>query len=90
MPKADSTLPADWFILGDMDIQAARILLTQNGPFPVVAFHIHQAIEKYLKGYLLSTGWPLRRIHDLETLVQEAITPRPGLYFIPGTLPGNC
>jgi HEPN domain-containing protein len=69
----DSTLPAEWFAQGDLDVQAAEILLSQNGPLAIVAFHLQQTIEKYLKGYLLSTGWPLRRIHDLETLLREAI-----------------
>ena len=32
-----------------------------------------QAVEKYLKGFLLASGWNLRRIHDLEVLLQEAI-----------------
>lgn len=36
-------------------------------------FNIQQAIEKYLKGYLLAQGWKLRRIHNLETLLNEAI-----------------
>ncbi len=49
------------------------MLLAQGGLLPVVAFHLQQAIEKYLKGFLLSTGWSLRRIHDLEVLIQEAI-----------------
>ena len=40
----------------------------------LILIHIQQAIEKYLKGYLLSQSWPLRRIHDLEVLIQEAIT----------------
>jgi HEPN domain-containing protein len=69
----DSIIPAEWFAQGDLDIQAAEILLAQNGPLAIVAFHLHQAIEKTLKGFLLSTGWPLRRIHDLEILLQEAI-----------------
>ena len=56
-----------------MDVQAADILLAQDGPLPVVAFHVQQAVEKYLKGYLVSRGWPLRRIHDLEVLIREAI-----------------
>ena len=73
MPEAESQPPADWFAQGDMDIQAANILLTQDGPLPVLAFHVQQAVEKYLKGFLISTGWPLRRIHDVEILVQEAI-----------------
>ncbi len=72
MPAAEASLPQDWFQLGAQDIQAAAILLAQEGPLPVVAFHLQQAAEKYLKGYLLSTGWPLRRIHDLEVLIGEA------------------
>jgi HEPN domain-containing protein len=50
MPEAESQPPADWFAQGDMDIQAADILLAQDGPLPVVAFHVQQAVEKYLKG----------------------------------------
>lgn len=74
MPGLDSTLPSDWFAQGDQDILAAEILLKQTGPLPIVAFHPQQAVEKYLKGYLLSQAWRLRRIHDLEVLIQEAIT----------------
>lgn len=77
MSEADSTLPADWFAQGDLDVQAAEILLAQGGPLPIIAFHLQQAAEKYLKGFLLSTGWPLRRIHDLEALIQEAIVRMP-------------
>jgi len=73
MPEAETPPMADWFAQGDMDVRSAEILLAQDGPLPVIAFHIQQAVEKYLKGFLLHTGWPLRRIHDLETLVQEAI-----------------
>jgi len=77
MRGTESTLPADWFAQGDLDVQAAEILLAQGGPLPIVAFHLQQAVEKYLKGFLLATGWSLRRIHDLEVLVQEAIARDP-------------
>ena len=30
-------------------------------------------MEKHLKGFLLSKGWQLRRIHDLEALLNHAI-----------------
>ncbi len=73
MPEVEASLPQDWFQLGAQDIQAAAILLDQEGPLPVVAFLLQQAAEKHLKGYLLSTGWTLRRIHDLEVLINEAI-----------------
>jgi HEPN domain-containing protein len=72
MPGPESTLPTDWFAQGDLDLHAAEVLLSQDGPLSIAAFHLQQAIEKYLKGYLLSTGWFLRRIHDLEILIQEA------------------
>lgn len=70
----DADLPAEWFAQGDLDIQAVEILLSQDGPLEIVAFHLQQAVEKYLKGFLLASGWSLRRIHDLEILLQEAIT----------------
>jgi HEPN domain-containing protein len=40
-------------------------------------FNIQQAVEKYLKGFLLSKGWELKRIHDLEGLLNEAIARDP-------------
>jgi HEPN domain-containing protein len=68
-----SLIYQEWLHLGDLDIQAAQILLAEDGPLPVIAFHLQQAIEKYLKGYLLSQNWSLRRIHDLEVLIRDAI-----------------
>ena len=29
-------------------------------------------MEKYLKAFLLSKGWTLRKVHDLEVLLNEA------------------
>lgn len=73
MSVSESLLPKDWFENGNNDVLAIEILLARNGPKKVIAFHLQQASEKYLKGYLLSKGWQLRRIHDLEILIQEAI-----------------
>jgi len=73
MPRTDSALPGEWFAHGDLDIRTAEILIAQDGPLSIVGFHLQQAIEKYLKGFLLSAGHPLRRVHDLEALLQEAI-----------------
>ena len=60
--------------MADQDIQAAEILLHSSGPLSIVAFLLQQSAEKQLKAYLLSQGWRLRRIHDLEVLVREAGT----------------
>ena len=42
------------------------------------AFHLQQAVEKFLKGFLISNGWKLRKIHDLEALLDDAtqLSPR--------------
>jgi len=36
----------------------------------VICFHIHQTIEKYLKGFLIYNGVGYKRIHDLEELAK--------------------
>jgi len=56
-----------------------EILLREKGDAEVTGFHLQQAVEKYLKGYLLSQGWELQRIHNLEALLNEAIRFAPGL-----------
>ena len=54
----ESILPKDWFKKGEIDLESAKILLAA-GTLETAAFHIQQAIEKYLKGYLLGKGWKL-------------------------------
>ena len=36
-------------------------------------FYLQQAMEKYLKAFLLSKKWKLKRTHDLEVLLNEAV-----------------
>jgi len=72
MRREESCYPKDWFRIGDKELERAKNLLNL-GDLEGAGFNIQQAIEKYLKGYLLSRGWELRRIHDLEILLNEAI-----------------
>lgn len=72
MKDRESLIPADWFNKGELDLKRASILLENDDP-EGAAFHLQQAIEKYLKGYLISKGWKLRRIHDLEDLLDYAV-----------------
>ncbi len=64
----------EWVERGKHDLDVAKLLLREGGYLDVAVFHIHQAIEKYLKGYLIYKGWGLKKIHDLESLVTEAMT----------------
>lgn len=73
MQGNESFYPNDWFAKGDSDLNAVETLLeVQN--LDVAAFHIQQAIEKYLKGYIILKGGKLRRVHELDDLLDEAIS----------------
>lgn len=74
--RKESLYPKDWFRKGDEDLLAAGALMI-TGNVGIAAFHLQQALEKYLKGYLLSRNWKLRRIHDLEELLDDAIKLKP-------------
>ncbi len=45
----DSKKYIDWINQAKQDLDAAIILFKYNGPKNIVAFHSHQAIEKYAK-----------------------------------------
>lgn len=62
----------EWLSKVDKDLDEAKFLFKNKRPLENVAFFIHQAIEKYLKGFLLSKGWELEKINDLVRLVREA------------------
>jgi formylglycine-generating enzyme required for sulfatase activity len=72
MPQ-ESKLPNDWYGKAGQDLRRVEILLAADDTAGA-GFHLQQAAEKYLKGYLLGKGWPLKRTHDLEVLLNEAIT----------------
>ena len=40
---------------------------------------LQQAVEKYLKGFLMDQGWALRKTHELDLLLEEAIKHQPRL-----------
>lgn len=66
-------LAQEWFERGSHDLETARLAYEGGGPGDTIALLAHQAIEKYLKGYLLYQGWKLRKTHDLRELVDKAI-----------------
>lgn len=67
----DSRLSREWLARAQQDFEAAAFLLNR-GHAEVVASLIQQAVEKYLKGYLLASGWELVKTHDIELLLSEA------------------
>lgn len=63
----------EWFSKGDKDIKDAEFLFRNNRALETASFHIQQAAEKYLKGFLISRGKKLEMVHDLVKLLQDAI-----------------
>jgi HEPN domain-containing protein len=78
MTDKESTIPGEWYALAARNLRAAKLLLA--GPtdlLSVAGMLLQQAVEKYLKGYLLSKGWKLARTHDLGQLLKELVIYEP-------------
>ena len=71
----------DWFDRGDHDIQTAQLLYDQRGHTDAIAYHIQQAIEKYLKGYLVLREEKPPRTHELDSLLNRAEKHDAALYL---------
>jgi len=76
MLHSESLYPRDWFRIGRRDLNRARLLFGVSD-LEGAAFYCQQAAEKHLKGYLLAQNWRLRRIHDLELLLNDAVAHQP-------------
>lgn len=72
MPVGESLYPQDWFRIAAQDLERVRKRLAEKD-VEDAAFRLQQAIEKFLKGYLLSKGWRLKRVHDVEALLSDAV-----------------
>ena len=71
--RTDEKNPHDWFLLAKERLEKADALYRQFGPSYSGVELLEEAVERYLKGYLVANGWPLERIHDLNRLVEAAM-----------------
>ena len=70
--RKESLYPPDWLRKAKRDLERVHKRLSESD-LEDAAFHLQQALEKFLKAYLLSKGWKLKRIHDLEQLLDEVV-----------------
>ncbi len=68
-----------WLLSADHEMDAAQLLFEQGGYVEVVAYHVHQGLERYLKGFLASRGNTIPPVHDLGELLRRAATLEPDL-----------
>lgn len=66
--------PADWFYLASDRLRTADLVWNAEGLTASGIELLQEAVERYLKGYLVAKGWKLIKTHDLSVLVSEAIS----------------
>ena len=71
MRREESTYPQDWPAIAEREDRVGRSL--RDDDTDAAAFFLQQTVEKSLKAFLLHHGWQLRRIHDLEALLDDAV-----------------
>ncbi len=76
--RKDSRYPLDWLRVAEKDWKRATQRLAE-GDDEDAAFHLQQALEKYLKAYLLAHGWELQKTHETTKLLREASVHEPAL-----------
>ncbi|GEM_PF-543517 len=76
--RQDSLFPPDWLKYADRDWKRVGNRLSDDDPEDA-GFHLQQAIEKYLKAFLLANGWKLEKTHELSTLLKKAQQYKPEL-----------
>ena len=69
---ADSKRFRDWYVNAKTDLESANILFRYHGDPATVAFHCQQAVEKALKGFILSHTKRLYDGHSLVFLCKKA------------------
>jgi len=70
--KTDENNPQHWFLLAAERLSAADVLYAQSGSTYSGIEILHEAVERYLKGFLIGRGWSLRKVHDLTFLNDQA------------------
>ena len=68
----------DWLAIARKDWGRIFIMLGKED-LEAAAVFLEQSLEKYLKAFLLSRGWTLRKLHELDTLLDDAVAHRSGL-----------
>ncbi|OGL64430.1 hypothetical protein A3B21_05065 [Candidatus Uhrbacteria bacterium RIFCSPLOWO2_01_FULL_47_24] len=75
---------ARWLARAEEDLQVAELLIKENSSANTICLHSHQAVEKYLKGFLAHHEKHIRKIHELDLLVIECAKIDPSFEVLHG------
>lgn len=66
----DPKLISGWIEKADEDLEYAKVSLREGLEFyPQICFLLHQAVEKYLKAYIIANELDFQKTHDLGQLI---------------------
>lgn len=68
--RQESLYPADWRAVARQDWHRIHVMLA-DGDAEGAGLFLQQALEKFLKAYLLGKGWKLKKVHTLQSLLDE-------------------
>lgn len=63
--------PQDWLFLAEERLRAADALFAHERATLSGVELLQESVERFLKAFLLSRGWTLRKVHDLSFLLDE-------------------
>ncbi|MBI4412727.1 MAG: HEPN domain-containing protein [Deltaproteobacteria bacterium] len=67
----DSPNFRDWLVIAKKDRRRVETMLEESDA-EAAGFFLQQSIEKHLKAFLLKNKWELRKIHELDALLDNA------------------
>lgn len=74
----ESAYPAEWLERAERDLRWVAIGFREDDP-AAAGYYLQQALEKFLRAFLVAHGWRLQRIHTLEKLLDDALHDDPSL-----------
>ncbi len=73
-----TAFPSDWLRIALKDWNRTRRMLDDQDA-EAAGFFLQQSLERFLKAFLLGQGWKLRKIHELDALLDDAVKLKPDL-----------
>jgi HEPN domain-containing protein len=68
----DARIVKEWLTKADEDFKFASASLHEGSEFfAQICFHFHQAVEKYLKTFIICKELPFVKVHDLLYLLES-------------------
>lgn len=71
-PHKNAQVTEEWKKIARLDWQRMQRALRDEDSI-LAGFFLQQSIEKFVKAFLLSHGWKLKKIHRLDVLLEYAI-----------------